>query len=100
MHIITKKHLENFWIEHPESESPLRNWHKVAKTAVWKDLSEVKADFPHAERVGECTVFNVGGNNYRLIVKIKFRSKVLFVRFVLTHSEYDKDRWKIDCAKR
>ena len=98
MHIITKKRLEEFWFVHHESESALMNWFKVSRKASWRNLVEVKADFPHAEMVSECIVFNVGGNKCRLIVKVKFRAKVIFVRFVLTHGEYDKDKWKQDCC--
>jgi len=97
MHVITKTHLQKFWIVHPESESALLNWYKVTKKAQWKNLVEVKTDFPHAELVGECIVFNVGGNNYRLVIKIKYRTKVVFVRYILTHAEYDKNKWKQDC---
>lgn len=97
MHIITKKRLLEFWALHPESEPALTNWYKVTKRAQWRSLTEAKADFPHAELVGQCIVFNVGGNNFRLIVKAKFRSKTIFVRFVLTHAEYNKDKWKQDC---
>ena len=97
MHVITKKRLQEFWNLHPESESALTKWHKVAKKANWANLVEAKEDFPHAELVGRCIVFNVGGNNYRLIVKAKFRSKTMFVRFVLTHAEYTKNKWKTDC---
>jgi len=97
MHIITKKRLDEFWVVHPESKQALTNWFKAAKKAEWKSLADTKLDFSHAELVGKCIVFNLGGNNYRLIVKIKFRSRVIFVRFVLTHAQYSRNRWKTDC---
>ena len=73
------------------------NWFKVTKKAQWDNLVDAKKDFPHAELVGKWVVFNVGGNNYRLIVKIKFRSKTIFLRFVLSHADYNKNIWKRDC---
>ena len=73
------------------------NWFKVTKKAQWDNLVDAKKDFPDAELVGKWVVFNVGGNNYRLIVKIKFRSKTIFLRFVLSHADYSKNIWKRDC---
>ncbi len=56
--------------------------------------------FPNADSVGECTVFNIDGNKYRLITKINYKTKIVYIRFVLTHLEYDKDKWKDDCRRR
>lgn len=96
MHIISKKALQKFWEKHPNSESALRNWLNIAKKANWENFAEVRKDFSHADRVGNCIVFNIGGNNYRLITKIKYRAKIVYIRAVLTHKEYDKDEWKPD----
>ncbi len=97
MHIITKKRLQEFWKEHPLAEKPLINWYRQVKKAKWKNLVEVRADFPHADLVGICTVFNIGGNKYRLITKIYYPAKKVLIRFVLTHREYDDKKFKDDC---
>jgi mRNA interferase HigB len=55
---------------------------------------ETRRDFPHADPVGVFTVFNIGGNNFRLIAAIKYRWQVVYVRHILTHAEYAKDKWK------
>ena len=54
--------------------------------------------YPHADLVGSCVVFNVGGNKWRLVSKIAFNRHVLHIRFILTHKDYDKGGWKHDCC--
>jgi mRNA interferase HigB len=98
MHIITHKRLREFWIIHPNSETSLRNWIQITKKANWENLADVRNDLPHTDIVGTCKVFNIGGNNYRLIAKISFITKIVYIRNVLTHSEYDKNNWKPDCS--
>lgn len=97
MHIITKKPLQEFWKKYPESESSLKSWYKITKKAEWKNLADTRKDFSHADLAGVCTIFNSGGNNYRLITKIFYPNKKVLIRFVLTHSEYDKKVYKNDC---
>ena len=98
MRIISKKKLREFWQRQPEAEAPLNNWYRVAKKARWRTIAEVKAVFPQADAVGACTVFNIGGNKYRLIVKIKYDRQVIYAKHVLTHKDYDKGAWKKDCG--
>jgi mRNA interferase HigB len=57
---------------------------------------EVQATFPKAEAVGNFTVFNIKGNNYRLIVSINYERQIIYIKYILTHSEYDKEQWKND----
>jgi mRNA interferase HigB len=97
MHIISRKKLREFWESEKRAETPLDNWYRVAKKASWKDLTEVCADYPYADLFGKCIVFNVGGNKYRLITKIEFLKQAIYVKFVLTHKEYDINAWKKDC---
>ncbi|HMS43035.1 MAG TPA: type II toxin-antitoxin system HigB family toxin [Pyrinomonadaceae bacterium] len=97
MRIIAKPILREFWLKNKLAEIPLSDWYKQSKKADWSNLAEIKEVFPHADLVGECIVFNIGGNKYRLITKIKFRAKIIYIRFVLTHNEYDEDKWKKDC---
>ena len=98
MRVISKKPLREFWRKHSDAEQPLQEWHKRTLKADWDNLSDVRKDFSHADLVGICTVFNIGGNKYRLIAKINFQRQIVFVRFVLTHKEYDKGGWNNDCG--
>ncbi len=97
MRVLTRKPLAQFWAIHPDAETPLRSWISLTKRASWKTLVEVQADFPHADLVGDCIVFNIGGNKYRLIVDIDFPRQRVYIRAVLTHKEYDRGKWKDDC---
>jgi len=74
----------------------LENWFKIASKAKWSNLIEVQSVFPKAEAVGRFTVFNIKGNNYRLIVSIDYESKLIYIKYILTHAEYDKEKWKND----
>ncbi len=97
MHIISLKKLREFWQRHPDAEEPLRRWHTITSKAKWHRLTDTRRDFPHADFVGVCTLFNIKGNSYRLISKIYYPNQVVLVRFVLTHADYDKGNWKHDC---
>lgn len=96
MHIITKKRLQEFWEKHPDSENALKTWYKITKKANWENLADVREDFSHADLAGVCTIFNIGGNKYRLITKIYYPNKKVLIRFVLTHAEYNKKVYKND----
>lgn len=97
MHVISPKKLKEFWSKHPDAETPLRVWLSITKRAKWQNLADTRKDFPHADLVGVCTVFNIKGNDYRLITKIYYENQKVLVRFVLTHRDYDKDKRKDDC---
>lgn len=98
MRIVSHKKLKDFY-ETPgreDARTALERWYDIAGNADWKDLNDVKIDFPSADYVGnQHYVFNIRGNNYRLVVVLKFMMGYAFVRFVGTHKEYDK----IDCSK-
>lgn len=96
MHVISKTLLKQFWEKHPNAESGLKSWYKIASQSQWKHLEDVRQTFPHADAVGQLTVFNICGNNYRLIVKIVFPKGKVYIRTVLTHAEYSKGNWKKD----
>lgn len=76
---------------------PLDDWYRVTKRADWKNLAEVQAMFPHADLVGTCVVFNIGGNKFRLITRVFFQTRKVYIVLILTHKEYDKGGWKSDC---
>ena len=94
MHVISKKKLRDFWEQHPRAKSPLEAWYQVARHAEWETFADVRESFNTADRVGRFTVFDIGGNKYRLIAAIHFNRGKLFVRHVLTHKEYDEGKWK------
>lgn len=96
MHIISQKMLRSFWAAHPDAERPLRSWYKVVSRAEWDTFADVRRAYSHADQVGKFTVFNIGGNKYRLIAVIHFNRYKVFVRHVLTHAEYDEGKWKED----
>ena len=94
MHVIMKKPLVDFWIKHPEAEKPLQAWCRLMESNVFTDFNHLKTVFGSADYVNELTVFDIGGNKYRLIVSIHYNRRKVFVRDVLTHAEYDRNTWK------
>ena len=98
MRVISQKKLREFWSDHQDAEEPLRAWYKTATRADWRDFGEVRRTCSNSvDRVGNCTVFNIGGNKYRLVASIKFQTRKIFLLHALTHKEYDIGRWKRDC---
>ena len=91
MRIISKKILRDFWFIHSDSEQQLKSWFKEVSKAEWKSPNELKNEYPSASILeGNRIVFNIKGNNYRLIVKINYEYEMVWIRFIGTHSEYDK----------
>lgn len=102
MRVISKARLEQFWkqIGHKDAEGPLRAWfaHVNSKTVSWHSWADVKADFATASIVGNCIVFNIGGNKYRLVTRTLYASQKVFVLKVMTHTTYDEATWKNECG--
>lgn len=94
MHVISRQRLREFADTHPDCEKSLDAWYRVAKGVRWSKLLDVQQVYPAAEAVGRFTVFNIRGNHYRLITLIYYPGQTILVRTVLTHAEYDKDKWK------
>ena len=94
MHIIARKALRQFWEKHPDSQSPLSRWYQVVSKSKFSSFNELRATFPSVDKVGNLIVFNIGGNKYRLIASIHFNRGKIYIRHVLTHSEYDRGAWK------
>lgn len=94
MHVISYRVLREFGQVQGAAKTPLRAWYKTAQKADWKNLAEVRQTYPHADPVGGYTVFNIGGNKYRLIVSINYLTQVIYVKGIFTHEEYDEDNWK------
>jgi mRNA interferase HigB len=96
MHIISRARLSEFWEKHSNAQTSLRLWYKLTSVAQWQNLVELRQTFPSADQVGNFTVFNISGNNYRLITLVDYEYQKVFIRHILTHAEYDKDDWKND----
>ena len=94
MHVISRKALREFWRKHPDSQTPLARWFKLISSQKFRNFAELRTVFPSADQVGNLTVFNIGGNKYRLIGSIHFNRGRVYVRHILTHTEYNMGRWK------
>jgi len=96
--VISLKPLREFWDRYPDAAEPLRCWYKTACSAKWSSLQDVRRTYRHADGVktsgGALTVFNIGGNKYRLVARIRYDYQLINVRAVLTHQEYDEGKWK------
>jgi mRNA interferase HigB len=91
MNVVTRRRLREFWLIHPRAKGPLTAWHEVTRRATWRDSHEVRNDFGSADFISDNRViFDVGGNKYRIVVRISYRYKQVLVKFVGTHAEYDK----------
>jgi mRNA interferase HigB len=97
--VISQKALRVFAASHTDAASPLRAWFKLARRGRFLNLAELKRTFASVDMVPvkgrSFYVFNIGGNKYRLITAIHFNTQRLFVRQILTHAEYDTERWKL-----
>ena len=97
MRIISHRALKEFYESpgHEDSRVALERWYEIVENAKWENFADIRKDFPSADFVGnQHYVFNIRGNNYRLVVVIKFTIGRIYIRFVGTHEDYDK----IDCA--
>jgi mRNA interferase HigB len=91
LRIIAKKILRDFWELHPDSEQQLKAWYQETSKAKWESPNQIKLEYPPASFLADNrVVFNIKGNHYRLIVKINYDYQMIWIRFVGTHSEYDK----------
>ena len=91
MRVISRKMLREYWEQHPESEQPLLAWYREVEQAEWSSPAGVRERFPNASIVGDNrVVFRIRGNNYRIVVRIFYPAKLVYLRFVGTHSEYDR----------
>ncbi|ALO17244.1 mRNA interferase HigB [Salinivirga cyanobacteriivorans] len=89
--IFAKSTLRKFWEKHPDSEQYLKTWYETATSSNWKSPNDVKKSYAHASILKDGRiVFNIKGNDYRLVVKFRFDKQLGFVRFIGTHSDYDK----------
>lgn len=93
MHVISIKMLREFWRKHPEAENALRQWHTIVEHIEFENFSHLREFFNSADYVPPYTVFDIGGNNFRVVVVVQYRFKKVYVRQVMTHREYDDWNW-------
>jgi mRNA interferase HigB len=99
MRTIKTSMLRAFWRAHPESEASLRAWVAKTRAARWESLPSVRRTFPSADLVVASSarpvvIFNVARNRYRLIAAIHYNTRIVYTLMILTHAEYDRDKWK------
>ncbi len=94
MRIFTEQTLKEYIQRHPKAKTALQEWVSIVKQSEWRHFADVKATFNSVDNVGnQHYVFNIKGNDYRLVVVIKFTIQFVYIRFIGTHEEYNK----IDC---
>ena len=94
MKIISNSALRAFAADHPQAEAPLQGWRRVIEKNRFANWAELKAAFNAVDKVGELVVFDIGGNKYRLIAAVHYNTGRVYIRFVLTHAEYTRGKWK------
>ena len=91
MNVYSLKTLRDFWERHPDAEKSLKAWHSHATSTNWNSMMDIKRRYASASILSaDRVVFNIGGNKYRLIVSIEFPQKVVFIKFIGTHRDYDR----------
>lgn len=91
MRIIALKTIKEFWNKHPETEQQLRAWYDEVKKADWRKPNDLLREFPNVRVIkNDRAIFNVKGNKYRLVIAVKYDFKIVYIRFIGTHKEYDK----------
>jgi mRNA interferase HigB len=94
VNIISRKALRQMMKQHAETTTALESWWKVSKAARWKHLEQCRATFSAADQVGRCLIFNLMGNNYRLITVVSWRNQRIYIKALLTHREYERNTWR------
>jgi len=94
VHVISKKKIHDFVKIHPNSRSSLFSWYKIVENTNFGSFNELRTVFPSADQVGKFTVFNISGNNFRLIAAVHYNRTKIYIRHILTHAEYDRGKWK------
>jgi mRNA interferase HigB len=101
MNVIARPAIDAAIQRHADADGWLENWWTTTKTARWESLHDVRREYPSADQVGRCLVFNARGNRYRLIVRVvyadQWQNGTVFLKQFLTHAEYDRGNWKGSC---
>jgi mRNA interferase HigB len=92
--LISNRALREFSATYPQARAPLQGWRRVVERNHFGNWAALKAVFRTVDKVGDLTVFDIGGNKYRLIAYIRFEKQILYVKAVLTHRDYEKGVWR------
>ena len=94
VHVISKKKILDFVKIHPNARSSILSWYNIVDNTDFGSFNELRSVFPSADQVGKFTVFNISGNNFRLIAAVHYNRAKVYIRHILTHVEYDRGKWK------
>ena len=94
MRVISKKKVSDFIEGNLESKASLENWYRIVSKSDFANFAELRLTFPSADQVSDLTVFNISGNKFRLIAAIHYNRQILYVRAILSHTEYNKNKWR------
>ena len=94
MKLISNKPLREFAARHPQAEQPLQDWRRLIERGDYGSFAALRATFASVDKVGGRYVFDIGGNKYRVIASVAFVVRTVWAKAVLTHTEYDKGKWK------
>jgi mRNA interferase HigB len=94
VHVIARKRLDDFMRTHPEARTSLQHWFTIVRKTDYASFANLRKTFPSADQVNQLTVFNIGGNKFRLIAAIHYNRKKLYIRHILTHADYDRNTWR------
>jgi mRNA interferase HigB len=95
--VLSKRRIPEFGKEHAEIDRELRAWFDLTSKAIWRDVADMRMNFADAGQVGRVSIFNIRRNAHRLIVKVDFRSRLVMVKDLFTHKQYDRRGWKKWC---
>ena len=110
MRILSRRKLREFWESRTNdaerAERTLSAWWKIASHVEWSNWGELKKTFGSADRIGNCVVFDVGNNDFRLIARVNFRNTIIYILKVMDHKEYlrkdprnrGKSKWEDECG--
>ena len=94
MRVISRQALREFARYHRDAETPLDDWYRIARRMNWTSLMDVRKTYPHADAACRFTIFNIGGDKYRLATRIEYGTGRIYIHRVMTHVEYSKGDWK------
>jgi len=94
MRVINKKKVSDFIEDHLESKASLETWYRIVSKSDFGNFPDLRLTFPSADQVSDLTVFNISGNKFRLIAAIHYNRQILYVREILSHAEYSKNKWR------
>ncbi|MGB7847627.1 MAG: type II toxin-antitoxin system HigB family toxin [Candidatus Acidiferrum sp.] len=97
MRVISRKKIREAGRDHPEWVASLSAWFKVTRNADWTCFPDVKQSWNNSDKVGTCAVFDISHNKCRLVAWVNYRGRKVFLRHILNHAEYDKEKWKDEC---